>query len=540
VTEGLATGAATAPREGAVSAEQLREAATGPWAARLSPRYLEEHLLVPLGSDAGGGVVVAAGRPLDPTVTDELGRLFGSRVRVVQVSPSDVQAALLGARRHLEQDTEAGRATGEGVAPGDGDLGDLRARANDAPVIQLVNALLSDAMATGASDVHLESTRDGLRLRQRLDGVLRDVATYPLAVQAGVISRIKLLAGLDIAERRLPQDGRARARLGNRSVDIRVSTLPALHGESVVLRLLDHAGQSVGRDFSSLGMPPTVRPAVEALVRRNAGLFLVTGPTGSGKTTTLYAALASRNAPGVKIVTVEDPVEYQVSGVTQVPVNRKAGLGFANVLRSILRHDPDIVMVGELRDRETAEMAVQAALTGHLVLSTLHTSDAPGGITRLIDMGIEPYLVAATVQGIVAQRLVRLVCLDCAGPIAPDDPALAALVGSAGEPATPAVAAPFRRGAGCLACGGTGYRGRTGIYELFVPGDDVRRHLAATGFLPASSPAGEADARVSHRSGCVATLAASGIALARQGRTTPEEVRRVLSLDDSAAGEEAR
>ncbi len=476
--------------------------------------------MLPLRIDEGGALVVAAGRALDVTVTDELARLFGRAIRVVDTASQDVQAALMGARR--EPASDAIDADGS-VAAGDMGLGDLRAQANDAPVVQLVNAILGDALRTGASDVHLESTRAGLRSRLRLDGVLRDVATYPAALQAGVISRIKLLAGLDIAERRLPQDGRARVRLGAREVDLRVSTLPALHGESVVLRVLDQGTADGGvRDFAALGMPPQVRVVIEPLIQRTSGLVLVTGPTGSGKTTTLYAALAQRNDPAVKIVTVEDPVEYQVQGVTQIPVNRKAGLGFANVLRSILRHDPDIVMVGEMRDRETAEMAVQAALTGHLVFSTLHTNDAPGAITRLIDMGIEPYLVAATVQGVLAQRLVRVNCPACAAPIAPNDPSL---VGLGGRHLRNRGWEGAKRGSGCDACGGTGYRGRTAIYEAYVPDERDRRHIASNGSLQEMRPDGS--------SYCLMSLRESGEQLVQSGITTPEEVRRVLSLDDA-------
>ena len=507
-----------------MTSEELRDAAQGALAARLSPRYLEEHLVLPWRLDESGAVVVAAGRTLDPTVTDELARLFESAVRVVEVSPNDLQAALLGARREASS-TFALVGDGSGAmdsadAATDG-LSDLRARANDAPVVQLVNAILGDALRSRASDVHLESSPDGLRVRLRLDGVLRDVATYGRELQSGVISRIKLLAGLDIADRRLPQDGRARVRLTGREIDLRVSTLPALHGESVVLRILDQgAGAADVKDFAALGMHPRVEMQLAQLIQRPSGLILVTGPTGSGKTTTLYSALGRRNQPGVKIVTVEDPVEYQIAGVTQVPVNRKAGLGFANVLRSILRHDPDLVMVGEMRDRETAEVAVQAALTGHLVFSTLHTNDAPSGITRLIDMGIEPYLVAATVQGILAQRLVRVVCSACADPIASNDPQLAGFGGR--YPGPPILTG--RRGRGCAACGGTGYRGRTGMYELYVPDDRDRRHIASVRSMDGIRRDGA--------SFCLMSLRESGEALVASGVTTPEEVHRVVALDD--------
>jgi len=509
-----------------VGSDALRAAASGVLALQLPARYLEEQQLIPLEVAGDGTLVVAAARALDATVTDALAARFGRAVRVVDAAPQDVQAALLGARREVEDAGDA--ATRGDVAAGADGMGDLRAQAQDAPVVQVVNALLGDALARGASDVHVESTRDGLRVRLRLDGVLRDVATYPVALQPGVLSRLKLLAQLDIAERRLPQDGRARVRLGTREVDLRVSTLPALHGEGMVLRVLDQGNAGAApRTLADLGMPPQVRADFEPLVRRNAGLVLVTGPTGSGKTTTLYAALALRNDPGVKIVTVEDPVEYQVAGVTQVPVNRKAGLGFANVLRSILRHDPDVIMVGEMRDRETAEVAVQAALTGHLVFSTLHTTDAPGAVTRLVDMGIEPYLVAATVQGVLAQRLVRITCAACATPIAPDDEALLALR----APHRHDGYGRARRGAGCPACGGTGYRGRTGLYELYLPDERDRRQLATHGALDAVDP------REGRTTRLLVSLAESGMRLVREGITTPEEVRRVLSLDeDTPAG----
>jgi type II secretory ATPase GspE/PulE/Tfp pilus assembly ATPase PilB-like protein len=339
-------------------------------------------------------------------------------------------------------------------------------------------------------------------VRLREDGVLRDVATYPARFQAGALSRVKLLAGLDIAERRLPQDGRARVRLGPREVDLRVSTLPALHGESAVVRVLDHGGGE--RDLEALGMPPAIEHAFNAVIRRTGGLVLVTGPTGSGKTTTLYAALARINRPGVKIVTVEDPVEYQVSGVTQIPVNRKAGLTFAGALRSILRHDPDIVMVGEMRDRETAEVAIQAALTGHLVFSTLHTNDAPSGVTRLVDMGIEPYLVSATVQAILAQRLVRVLCPDCArdtgnGEYVP---------------------------VGCHACNGSGFRGRRGLYELFVPDDAARERIIAR-------PSAAELVALARRTG-MSTLLEHGRDLVRRGVTSADEVLRVTNAGDDA------
>jgi type II secretory ATPase GspE/PulE/Tfp pilus assembly ATPase PilB-like protein len=450
------------------------------------------------------------GRAIDPTVVDELERLYGRSVQLTEHAAGEIQAALVAARREVAPEPVAEPPVSEPA------LGDLRTLANQAPVIQLVNVTLLEALTAGASDVHLESGAGGLRVRQRSDGVLRDVSVLPPQYQAGIVSRVKLLAGLDIAERRLPQDGRARVRLADREVDLRISTLPALHGESVVVRILDHAAGR--RELAELGMPTDLQARFDRLVRRPNGLVLVTGPTGSGKTTTLYAALDRINAPGVKIVTVEDPVEYEIPGVTQIPVNRKAGLGFANVLRSILRHDPDVVMVGEMRDRETAELAIQAALTGHLVFSTLHTNDAPGGVTRLVDMGIEPFLVAAVVQGILAQRLVRMVCSACSERYAPSSTEMARAPGPLpGHD-------QYRRARGCAACFGSGYRGRTGVYELLVPTEDMRGEIVRQASLDRL--------RGVARDAGMASLGEAAWSLARSGITSVEEVLRLTSDDD--------
>jgi type II secretory ATPase GspE/PulE/Tfp pilus assembly ATPase PilB-like protein len=467
----------------------LREAANGPLARRLSSRYLDEHCVLPLAVEADGALATAVGGPLDPTVSDELVRVFGRALRLVEMPAGEIQAAILAAQQ--DSTPEVGEATNGAGA--EGGLDDLRELASQAPVIKLVNVLLLDALRAHASDVHVEATATGLRVRYRLDGVLQEVSMLARQHQSAVISRIKIMAGLDIAERRLPQDGRARVRVGDREVDLRVSTLPALHGESVVLRILDQ-GATV-RELTELGMSAEASDRFTNLLRRSSGIVLVSGPTGSGKTTTLYGALAQVNRPGVKIVTVEDPVEYQIEGVTQIPVNRKAGLAFAGALRSILRHDPDVIMVGEMRDRETADIAIQAALTGHLVFSTLHTNDAPGGVTRLLDMGVEPYLVAATVQGILAQRLVRVLCERCCGK------------------------------GGCDACSYTGYRGRTGIFELLTMSEEMR------GLVVARAPEGELRA-LARRQG-MATLYEDGMRKTATGTTTLEEVLRVASESGS-------
>jgi type II secretory ATPase GspE/PulE/Tfp pilus assembly ATPase PilB-like protein len=483
----------------------LREAASGPLAQRLGARWLEEHAVLPLGVDETGVVVLAAASPPHETVLDELARLFVRPVRVVAHPAGEIRAALLTAERD-----EGGAVDVAAIDEGadDAPLDDLRALADQEPVIRLVNVTLLDALRAGASDVHVEPLADELRVRYRLDGVLREMTRIGRQYQAAVTSRIKIMAGLDIAERRRPQDGRIRLRLEGRDVDLRVSTLPGLHGEGLVLRLLD-AG-TTARDLATLGMPPSIEASMRTLLARTGGLVLVTGPTGSGKTTTLHAALARLNTPAVKIVTVEDPVEYRVDGVTQVAVQARAGLTFASALRSMLRHDPDVIMVGELRDAETAAIAIQAALTGHLVLATLHTTDAVGAVTRLVDMGVEPYLVAATLQGVVAQRLVRVLCDACAAPRAVTPAERAAW----GDDVLP------RRAVGCEACAGTGFRGRMGIYELLVPDDGFRSRVVA----------GDAPVPLRERAralGCV-PLRDEGMRLVREGRTTPEELLRAV------------
>ena len=491
-----------------LSGRDLREAAGSALARLLPLRFMEEHTVLPVG-EVDGAVVVAAGGEIDPTVVDELAWTFRRPVRLTEAPAAEISAAIMAA----SSEDGGAAATGELELLDDAEdaLDDAQALASQAPVIKLVNVMLLEALRSRASDLHLESTAEGLRVRHRIDGVLHEVSRPPRPYQSAVVSRIKIMANMDIAERRVPQDGRIRLRLSERDVDVRVSTLPSIHGESVVLRILDRGTRIP--DLEGLGMPAQLLSSFRRAIRQPNGIVLVTGPTGSGKTTTLYAALEEVHSPDVKVITVEDPVEYQVEGVTQIAVDPRAGLGFPNALRSILRHDPDILMVGEMRDRETAEIAIQSALTGHLVFSTLHTNDAPGGVTRLVDMGIEDYLVAATLQAVLAQRLVRVVCDDCAEPYEPrvDELGSLALRGSDGD-------ARFRRGRGCERCAGTGFRGRTGIYELMVVDDALRTHIAD------GAPV-ESIRRVA-RSTSLEPLRADGLRKARAGITTVEEVVR--------------
>lgn len=499
---------------GPVALPRLRAAATGPLAGRVTLHYLTEHGVLPLDEGPDGTLRLAVAGEPDATVLDELSILYDRPLRVVPVPADALRDALLSAEADAPTDL-AGLREGDlqVVTPEEDAFDDLRALASQAPVIKLVNLTILEALRRRASDVHLEATGDALRVRFRVDGVLHDVATHAAHLQAAVVSRVKIMAGLNIAERRVPQDGRVRLRLSDRELDLRVSTLPAVHGEGVVLRVLDR-GTGV-RDLSELGMEPALRDEFTRLVTRPNGIVLVTGPTGSGKTTTLYAALQRINAPAVKIVTVEDPVEYQLAGVTQIQVNPKAGRTFATVLRSILRHDPDAVMVGEMRDRETAEIAIQAALTGHLVFSTLHTNDAPGGITRLLDMGVAPYLVTATVQGLLAQRLVRSVCEACATPARPTATERAQLAATG----LPTRRLRLRRGRGCERCSGTGYYGRTGIYELMVLNDALRARVVQHASLD--------EIRACARAGGLVPLHVSAWTKVAQGQTTPEEVLRL-------------
>lgn len=481
-------------------------------AASVSREYLLYHKVCPVAINDDGALVVAtAPDALLPEALDDLGIAYSRSVVAAETAAHEVD-------RLIARLTSAGDADALtlSVAPIEDDrdslVADVRDVANSAPVAAYVNYLIGEALRGGASDVHLEAAAKGLRVRFRVDGVLGIAPDAPGGLEAAVVSRLKLMAELDIAERRRPQDGRIRVRVGERELDVRVSTVPTLYGESVVLRLLDHGGRPVA--LHALGMSADIRKRMDALARLPHGMVLVTGPTGSGKTTTLYSALRLRDADAEKVITIEDPVEYQLAGITQVPVHTQAGVTFATALRSILRQDPDVLMVGEMRDGETAALAVQAAMTGHLVFSTLHTNDALGAIPRLIDLGVPTYLVAATLHAVMAQRLVRRICRECKAADEPHviDPKLV----------PPQIrTASFSRGRGCAACRGTGYQGRIGVFELVVLTEALR----------------DAIGRASPRRDLEALATASGWqpfaddawSKAAAGETTIDEVLRVIA-----------
>ncbi|HYG90387.1 MAG TPA: type II secretion system ATPase GspE [Azospirillum sp.] len=479
----------------------------------LSVRFLQQARVMPLG-EADGRVVVGMVNPLDQTPLQALQLALGRKTEIRVCLPTEFERAfaqLYNGRPDARGADDAGPSPDEG----DDDIERLKDLASEAPVIRLVNALIADAVEARASDIHIEPLEAALRVRYRIDGALREMDAPPRRLATAIVSRIKIMARLNIAERRLPQDGRIRATIRGRDVDLRVSTVPIMHGESVVLRVLDRA--SVQLDFSSLGFSPEDQGAFRAVLKKPNGILLVTGPTGSGKTTTLYASLTELNAPDTKIFTCEDPIEYHLPGINQVQVKPNINLTFAHVLRSILRQDPDIIMVGEIRDIETAEIAIQASLTGHLVLSTLHTNDAASAITRLLDMGAQDYLLTATVNAVVAQRLVRRLCRSCCAPYEvpaalADQLGLAALTGSGG---------PWRmhRPVGCPECGGGGYHGRTTILEIMPVTERIQS-------LILRKPDARSIARAAAEDG-MRSLYEQGLLKALAGTTSLEEVLRV-------------
>ncbi|MDB4878320.1 MAG: hypothetical protein JWM41_4766 [Gemmatimonadetes bacterium] len=479
-----------------------------PLAASLSRDYLLHHRLCPTALDTSGHLIVVATDDALVAGADDIAFAYQRPVALERVPREELERLVERVTTRAERSVELAR-----VGSAADDLAtDVRDLANQPPVIRYVNLLVRDAYDLAASDIHLEASRTGLAARFRVDGVLVPAPEPPSHLHHAVVSRIKLLAELDIAERRRPQDGRIRVRLEARELDLRVSTIPTMYGESVVLRLLDHGGRPVTLD--ELGMSSQVHDVMTHLSTRRHGMVLVTGPTGSGKTTTLYAALQRRDASTEKIITVEDPIEYQLVGITQMPVHRHAGVTFGGALRAILRQDPDVVMIGEMRDQETAEISVQAAMTGHLVFSTLHTNDAVSAIPRLLDLGIPDYLVSATLEGVLAQRLVRKVCGGCRIAYEPSVDTAAAVAGHFVGRVT------LARGAGCAACRGTGFRGRLGIFELLVVTDELRDAIAAR--------ASRAQLRALAASGGLVPLRGDGWQKVVAGLTTVEEVARVV------------
>jgi general secretion pathway protein E len=476
----------------------------------VSVRFLKEHLVVPL-LDRAGTLTLAMADPRDDHTVAAMALACARRVARWVGAPADIEAAIerLGGsgKSRMERivaDAHAGEAQPGEAQADEQDVEQLRDLASEAPAIRLVSLILQRAVDRGASDVHIEPFASRLKLRYRIDGVLQEAEAPPAHLTAAVVSRVKIMAKLDIAERRVPQDGRISLRVQGRDLDVRVSTAPTMHGESVVLRLLNRG--TVALEFAALGFEEAELRRFAELLERPHGMVLVTGPTGSGKTTTLYTALRRLNTSQRKIITVEDPVEYQIEGVNQIQVRPAINLDFATALRSIVRQDPDVIMVGEMRDRETARICVQSALTGHLVLSTLHTNDAPGCVTRLRDMGIEDYLITSTVNAVAGQRLVRLLCTHCRVPSR-----------------TPGDARLLYKPAGCERCSGTGYRGRSAVLELMPMCERIRRLVLER--------AETAQIRRAARAEGMRTMYEHGLAKAYGGLTSLEEVMRVTCED---------
>ncbi len=438
--------------------------------------FAKQARLMPLRRD-GESVVVAMADPLDTGAVDNVRVLLGAQVTPLLVPTQSILDCINSvydrAKNEAEElvgDLEAGDL--DTVAHELEEPQDLLDSSDEAPIIRLVNSLLFRAAKERASDIHIEPQEKDICVRFRVDGVLQEVIRPPKRFQNSIISRVKIMGGLNIAEKRLPQDGRIRVKLAGRDIDIRLSTTPTVYGERVVMRLLDKS--TVLLDLVEIGMDKDQLRTMELLIQRSHGIVLVTGPTGSGKTTTLYAALSKINRPDLNIMTIEDPVEYQLKGISQTAVSPKIELTFANGLRSFLRQDPDVIMVGEIRDLETAEIAIQASLTGHLVFSTVHTNDAAGAITRLVDMGVEPFLVASSLMGVLAQRLVRVLCKNCRKPYFPTVEELKE-IGLTAKQVREASGGMIYKPVGCDSCNQTGYRGRSGIYEVMLIDDDIRQ-----------------------------------------------------------------
>jgi type IV pilus assembly protein PilB len=481
---------------------------------------VRKHHLIPT-SLVRSTLTLAMADPSNLMAINEVKFLTGYDVKVAVTAPTVIQSAIERYYDHANAEYEAAlsqmNADGVEVVRSDDeiDLQELEKATEEAPVVKLVNALLTDAIRKRASDIHVEPYEKSFRVRFRIDGVLYEIMQPPIRLKNAITSRIKVMAQLDIAERRLPQDGRIKMKLaGGKEMDFRVSCLPTIFGEKVVLRLLDKSNLQL--DMTKLGFEETALTHFTKAIYKPFGMVLVTGPTGSGKTTTLYSALSELNKITTNISTAEDPVEFNLGGINQVQMHEEIGLNFAASLRAFLRQDPDVIMVGEIRDFETAEIAIKAALTGHLVLSTLHTNDAPSTVNRLLNMGVEPFLVASSVNLIMAQRLARVICSQCKedAPVAPE---VLRDMGWVGEPFTP------QKGAGCAACGGTSYRGRIALYEVMPMTEEIREAVlsGATG----------TELKKAAAQGGMKTLRQSGLTKCAEGMTTLEEILRVTMAD---------
>ena len=486
----------------------------------ITETFLRDKVIFPL-QIKDDTLILAVYDPFDLYTIEDLKTSLGKNIRVVLSSEQDILESI-----ETYYGEEGGSAMNRMVNDiQDNDLHGLdsldestehiRDMASEAPVIKLVNHIISEAIEARASDIHLEPFADELLLRYRIDGILHEIEPPPIRLSSAITTRIKIMSKLDISERRLPQDGRIKLKILGKDIDMRVSTLPTLHGESVVMRILDRGNLVL--DLNQMGFPEKELKQIEELIKKPYGKFLVTGPTGSGKTTTLYAALTQINTPDKKIITIEDPVEYQMRGINQIHVKAQIGLNFADGLRSIVRQDPDVIMVGEIRDPETADISIQAALTGHLVFSTVHTNDAAGAITRLLDMGVESFLISSALLGVLAQRLVRVICPQCKEE-APLTPTLKTEMGLLQKEDV-----KVYHGKGCKACSQTGFRGRCGIYELLVIDDSIRELI-----LKKSTAQIICDQA---RKQGMRTLREDGWEKVAQGITTVEEILRVTLSD---------
>ncbi len=485
--------------------------------AKVGRELCEKHNVLPLDFDGIRRLTLAVGDPLDTETVDGLSRLLKVDIKAMLATPKAIKEAI---HQHFAGENEVENTLTQEIFGGTADESTIKlnlptgneagTKEEDAPIIRYVNSLITQAILRRASDIHLEPLEKRFRVRYRIDGVLQEVENPPKRLQASIISRLKLMAEVSLAEKRVPQDGRIQVKANGKDIDLRVSVLPTVYGESIVMRILDKEGLRLG--LPELGFFSDDQATFQSLITAADGIFLVTGPTGSGKSTTLYAALNYINQPDRKIITVEDPVEYQMFGINQVQVRREIGMTFSAALRAMLRQAPNIIMVGEIRDLETAEIAINASLTGHMVFSTLHTNDAPSAVTRLVDIGVKPFLVSASLRGVLAQRLIRRICPNCSAPYTPNSKELTSL----GMTEKDLVGADFRKGAGCSKCGGAGYKGRRGIFEMFVVSEEMQELVYRGASL--------VELRHKARELGMRTMREDGVRKVAAGMTTTEEV----------------